>query len=393
MKPATNTIDALARLQRLALAAAGVGLTTLAIGAVVQPARALGNLLAGAVLTMALALGGLVLFALLAVTNAGWGVVCKRVLEGFASYLGVGAVLMLALLPGLPALYEWARPEAAADHLLRGKAAFLNAPFFAVRMVVLVSVWALFARKLRGLSRAQDSATGERAIALTRAQVKWSAGFLVVAAVTWCLASFDWLMSLEPHWFSTIFGLYHVAALLASATAAVTIASILLRRAGLLPQLGPAHLHDLGKLMFGFATLWAYQWLSQFLLIWYANLPEETSYYLARWHGGWAPVFWSNVVLNWALPFFLLLPRAAKRSETHLLRVGAIMLAGRWLDLWLQITPPGFAERPWPGLLELAGTIGPLGLFVWTVSRTFAKVPLIAKGDPFLAESLHLSHP
>jgi len=374
------------RVQRGALVLAALGLAGLAVGVAVDPTRALTNLLVGALYVTDLAVGGTVLMCLLAVANAGWAVVLKRVLEALGSFVPVGALLLLATTPGVRSLYEWARPAAASDALLAGKAAFLNPTFFVARMVVILALWTVFSMRLRGLSLAQDR-TGD--VAGTRATVRWAAGFLVVFAVSACLGAFDWLMTLEARWFSTIFGFYNVAGILVSTVTAVTMAAILLRRAGVLPQVRDDHLHDLGKLMFAFATFWAYQWISQFLLIWYSNMPDETAYFERRWEGGWWPIFLANAIVNWVLPFFLLLPRQAKRSERTLLGVGALLLFGRWLDLWLMAMPANFPERPWPGLLELAGLLGPGALLVFWFTRGLARVPLLPRHDPYLGESLH----
>jgi hypothetical protein len=356
-----------ARFQRIALGVAAVGLATLAAGIFLSPVRALSNLLIGAYFVLGLSVGGVVLLALLAVANAGWAVVLKRVLEGFGAFLPLAAILLAATTPGLGLLYEWARPEAHHDPLLAAKAAFLNRPFFLARMAVILGVWVLFSRALRRASLRQD-ATGDPAE--TRRTVRLAAGFLVAFAITGCLAAFDWIMTLEPRWFSTIFGFYNVAGILVSTVAAVAVAAIALRHAGALPELGPSHLHDLGKLMLAFSTFWAYQWLSQFLLIWYSNIPEETVYFEVRWEGGWLPVFFANIALGWFIPFLLL-------------------LCARWLDLWQMVMPANFPDRPWPGIFELAGLMGPVGLFAFHVSRTFQRVPLVARRDPYLVESAH----
>jgi hypothetical protein len=379
-------MSVLARPQRAALVAAVAGFAVLAVGAVVDPTRAYTNLLVGALFTLGLAAGALVWLCLLAVANAGWAVVLKRVLEGFARFVPVGALLLLATLPGLRALYEWARPEAAAEPALAAKRAFLNPSFFVVRMVAILAVWTLFAFRLRRWSLRQDQEGGAGP---TAASKRLGAAFLVVFGVTACLGAFDWVMTLEPRWYSTIFGFYNVAGILVSSVSAVAIAAVLLARAGVLPQLRPDHLHDLGKLMLAFATFWAYQWFSQFLLIWYANIPDETAYYELRWQGGWLALFFVNLIVNWAAPFLLLLPRAAKRNAGHLLRVAVLMLAGRWLDLWLMTMPSNYPNCPTPGIYELAGLVGPLALFVLLTARTFQKVPLLARNDPYLGESLH----
>jgi hypothetical protein len=379
-------MNGLLRVQRGALVAALVALAVLAVGAVVDPTRAFTNLLVGALFVLGLAAGALVWLCLLAVANAGWAAVLKRVLEGFAGFVPSGAVLLLATLPGMRTLYLWARPEGLAEPAIAAKRAFLNPAFFSLRMALILAVWTLFAARLRRWSLRQDREAGPAA---TTASKRLAAGFLVTFALTACLGAFDWVMTIEPRWYSTIFGLYNVAGILVSSVSAVAIAAVLLARAGLLPQLRPDHLHDLGKLMFGFATFWAYLWFSQFLLIWYANIPDETAYFELRWQGGWMPLFFANLIVNWGLPFLLLLPRAAKRNAGYLLSVGALMLAGRWLDLWVMTMPGNYPARPLPGLYEVAGLVGPLALFVLLTTRTFRNVPLLARNDPYLAESLH----
>ena len=379
-------MNALARWQKAALAITVVGFVALIGGIAIDPPRALTNLLIGAFLVLGLSAGGMAVLCLLTVANAGWAVVLRRVLEGFGSFLPLAALLLLATTPGLRVLYEWARPAAAHDPLLASKAAFLNPTFFLVRMVVILGAWLFFTQRLQAISRAQDTRDD---VALTRATVRWAAGFIVVFAITVCLASFDWIMTLEARWFSTIFGFYNIAGILVSTCAALAIATILLSRAGVLPELKPAHLHDVGKLMFAFSTFWAYQWISQFLLIWYSNIPEETVYFEARWENGWLPVFFLNLLVNWVLPFLLLLPREAKREPKRLLPVAILLMCGRWLDLWLMAMPGNFSVAPVPGIFELAGILGPVGLFAFWVSRRFARVPLIVRHDPYLQESLH----
>jgi len=366
---------------------AGGGLLALGAGLWLSPARGFESLLTNGFFFLSLALGGAVFLALMYVANAGWATVLKRIPEAFTTYLPWGAGSMLVLLAGLPAVYLWARPEAmGADPLLRAKAAFLNGPAFGVRMGVLLAVWIAFAWRLRVNSLRQDEATSA---APTRRNVAVSAVFLILFGITFCLASFDWLMSLEPRWFSTIYGLYNVAGLLSSSVAALGVAVVLMKRSGQMPEINESHLHDLGKLMFGFATLWAYLWLSQFLLIWYANIPEETVYFRARLQGGWAVPFYANLVINWALPFLLLLPRPAKRNGSHLLRVAALMLVGRWLDLHLMIGPGNRPSDPGLAFWDVAGFVGLGSLFVGCVARAVASTPRVSRGDPYLVESLH----
>lgn len=383
----SSGIDVGPNLRRASLLVAVLGLLGLGVGMALEPTRGFSSLLLNGFFFLTLALGGAVFLALNSVANAGWYTVFKRVPEAFASYVPVGAASLLVVLAGLPSLYLWARPGVMeTDHLLHKKAAFLNAPGFAIRMAVMLALWAFFTWRLRKNSLAQDAESSSEP---TRRNVATSAIFLVLFAISFCLASFDWLMSLEPHWFSTIYGLYNVAGMLESSVAAIAVAVIMLKRAGLMKEVNTSHLHDLGKLMFGFATLWAYLWFSQFLLIWYANIPEETVYFIQRMHHGWRAPFFMNVVLNWALPFVLLLPKPAKRNPAHLCFVAGIMLTGRWLDLHLMIAPANMPEYAGISVWDVAGLLGLGALFVLTVTRTVGAVPLIPRNDPYLVESLH----
>jgi hypothetical protein len=383
----SSGIDVGPNLRRASMAVAVLGLLGLAAGMALEPTRGFSSLLTNGFFFLTLALGGAVFLALNSVANAGWYTVFKRIPEAFASYVPVGAGSLLLVLAGLPSIYLWARPGImGTDHLLHKKAAFLNTPGFAIRMVVMLGLWIFFTWRLRKNSLAQDAESSPEP---TKRNVATSALFLVVFALTFCLASFDWLMSLEPHWFSTIYGLYNIAGMLESSVAAMTVAVILMKRSGLMREVNTSHLHDLGKLMFGFATLWAYLWFSQFLLIWYANIPEETVYFVQRMHHGWQGPFYVNVLLNWALPFVLLLPKPAKRNPLHLCFVAGIMLTGRWLDLHLMIAPSNMPEFTGISVWDVAGLLGLGALFIVTVTRTVASVPLIARNDPYLAESLH----
>jgi hypothetical protein len=363
-----------------------LGIAALAAGTITSPERAWTSLLTAAFYYVTLALGAVVLLALCTVSNAAWIVPLKRVPEAMGGYLPVGALTMLLVLPGVHTLYHWSHADAAHDPVLKAKGAWLTAPFFGARMAIIFVLWIAFAAALRSASRKQDR---DRDVAHTHRAVKLSAGFLVAGALSFSLASFDWLMSLSPHWQSTIFAFYNIAGMLAASTAAVSVGVIFLRRRGHLPDVGEAHLHDLSKLCFGFSTLWAYMWLSQYLLIWYANMPEETPYYIARTSGGWGFLFWANLIVGWFAPFTMLLQRSAKRSEGRLLAAGVVILIGRWLDVYLMSAPANLPEHPGIGLIELAGYLGLGALFVLVVERVLRGAPLIPRGDPYFNEGAH----
>jgi len=389
-------IEKTAKTQVVALVAAVAGLGGLAFAIFQNPKWGFTNLLVCAFFFVSLAAGGLVLLALNTVAKAGWHTVLKRVFESYAALLPIGSLLIVLtlvnLLGGSNSIYEWARPgimdhhHADYDHLIHEKVAYLNLPFYILRMLLILGVWSLFAFRLRRLSLEQDK---DSLVVRTHQAVRWATGFLVCFAITFSFASFDWIMSLEAHWFSTVFGMYNIAGLLSSSVAAVVLTCILLNKAGVFPEFRIPHVHDLAKLMFAFCTFWAYLWFCQFMLIWYSNIPEEGLYFVRRWHGGWEPVFYLNFVLNWVLPFFLLLPRPLKRSPNYVAAVALIVLFGRWVDLYLMVTPINFSSPP-VGWVEVSAVVGFAGLLVFCLQRRFQKVPLIPKNDPYLQESLNL---
>jgi len=386
-----SSTEKTAKTQGVALVVAALGLGGLAVALFQNPKWGYTNLLVCAFFFVTLAAGGVVLLALNTVAKAGWHIVLKRVFENYAALLPIGALLILLtlvnLLSGSDSIYEWARPGVMEeDHLLHEKVAYLNTPFYIIRMLVVLGLWLLFAFRLRSLSLAQDK---DNLVERTHQSVRWSTGFLVCFALTFSMASFDWIMGVEAHWFSTVFGMYNIAGLLSSSVAAVVLTCILLNKAGLFPEFRIPHVHDLAKLLFAFCTFWAYLWFCQFMLIWYGNIPEEGIYFIRRWHGGWEAIFYLNFVLNWVLPFFLLLPRPLKRNPNYVAVIALVVLLGRWVDIYLMVAPGNFASPP-IGWVEVSAILGFAGLFVFCLQRKFQKVPLIPKNDPYLQESLNL---
>jgi hypothetical protein len=384
--PASPAAPAAQQSHTLLFIAAAAGLGALAAGIAVDQTRGLTALLAAGFLAVAAAMGPLAILALCQVANAGFHAAFKRVLEALACALPVGAAALLALLPFAGKVWKWARHGALADKLVAAKAAYLNLPLFALRMVLFLAVWMLFAFLLRRESRAQD-ADGD--VRHTKKGVVYSALFILFGGYSIGLASVDWLMSTDPHWASTIYGFYTIAVILQTGAAVTILAVTALRRAGRLPEVNENHLHDLGKLLFAFSTLWAYLWFSQYLLIWYANLPEETSWFLLRTANGYAPYFYGNLVLNWVLPFLLLLPRPAKRNQAHLIRVAWLVMAGRLLDIWLQCGPSNLKHAPLVPWVEVGAAVGVLAVFALVYRKMLEGAPLVARHDPYIEESLH----
>lgn len=364
-----------------------IGVTGIVVGLITDSARFWANFLLNSVFFLMLALGGMVFLCIHHTSNAGWSAVIRRIPEALMSYLPVGAVLLLLIFFGRHSLYEWTHHTADAGETLNTKYVLLNTPFFFARMAIVLAVWLVFAFFLKRESRLEDD---DSSLSHTARSKKISGVFLAVFAVTFSIASFDWLMSLEPEFYSTIYAFYCFSGLFLSGIAAITIIAILLRRRGLLPQVGEEHLHNLGKLVFGFSTFWAYMWLSQYLLIYYANIPEETIYYIRRTStAGWKFLFVLNLFLNWLIPFALLISRKAKRNEAILLSVCVIVLIGHWVDLYTMIHPAlGLSARP--GLFDAPIALGFFALFAWTVLNGIKQSALLPRYDPYLEESLAL---
>ena len=363
-----------------------VGAVAVASGIALDPQRTWPELLLNGFYLTATALAGIVFISLQYLSGASWSAGMRRIPEAMMSALPIAAVLMLSLFFGRAWIYPGSQAGAhAAEPALAARALYLSAPFFFGRMALFVILWSVFAFLMRRTSVRQDDDPAPRH---HRRMIRMSAAFTVVFAVSFSLASFDWIMTLNPHWTSTIFAIYMFAGLLVQGVAAITLAVVLLRERGYLAGVvNENHLHDLGKLLFAFSTFWAYIWVSQYLLIWYANLPEETTYYMNRTGEHWIVLFLLNVVVNWAFPFLVLLPRATKRNPSILKWVAIVILAGRWLDLYVTVMPQVMAA-PDLRATDVLIAAGYAGAFFLVATRALAGVPLVPRNDPCLAESL-----
>jgi hypothetical protein len=376
------------KLRRNLLLIASVGALISVLGAFLAPERMWPNILLAAYYLLSLGLAGVVFIALQYVSNAGWAVGIRRVPEAMISVLPAAAVLMLIVLIGIPILYPWSHADAASDHLLHAKQGWLNVPFFIARTIAYLAVWTALGFALARISRKQDV---DGNLAHTQRNKKLSAAFLVIFALTFTVASMDWIMSLEPKWYSTIFGIYNFTGMLLNGLAAIAILVIILRRMGPLKKVvSESHLHDLGKLIFAFSTFWMYIWFSQYLLIWYANIPEEVIYFVRREAGGWKIFTGLNVVFNWIIPFVVLISQWSKRNEGLLLKVCAIIMIGRWVDLYWMILPPFLKSGPEVSIWEVGPMAGSVALFFFVSLRSFAKASPVPVKDPMLAESVQL---
>ncbi|MFQ5767378.1 MAG: quinol:cytochrome C oxidoreductase [Acidobacteriota bacterium] len=336
---------------------------------------------------ISLSAGGLFFVLLHFVTRAGWSVVVRRLAEHVAAAMPFMALLAVPLFWALPQLYPWARPDVvAADQVLKGKEAYLNTSFFSWRALFYLISWSCSAWWLRRKSLLQDRRAGNHLTVLLQ---QASAPLMVLLALTSTFAGFDWIMSLTPRWFSSIFGVYFFSGCVVGIFAFLIILAVMVDRGGVLAGVfSVEHLHDMGKLLFAFVVFWAYIGFSQFLLIWYAGIPEETIFYATRLRPGWYGVTVVLALGHFVLPFFLLLSRHAKRRRPILVAGSIWMLAMHYLDLYWLVMPGLDPEGATFHLLDLTCLAGFLGLFLASVAVLIRRAPVVPVHDPRLPESI-----
>ncbi len=337
-----------------------------------------------------ISLGVLAFYAVQFAAQAGWSPVLFRVMEGITAYLLPGGIIMFVLLAlsgfHLNHLFVWMDPEVVAhDEIIQNKQSYLNVPFFLIRAAIYIAGWALFRYYLTRNSRRQDNATD---INWYKKNFKLSAGFLVFFIVTESMMSWDWIMSLDPHWFSTLFGWYVFSSMFVSGITVIALVTIYLKSRNYLPFVNDSHIHDLAKFMFGISIFWTYLWFSQFMLIWYSNIPEEVTYFVARIED-YGLVFFGMVALNFIFPLLLLMNSDFKRVNWFVVMTGIIILLGHYLDVYVMVMPATVGESWFIGIPELSALAFFGGLFIFIVFNSLTKAPLHAKGNPFMKESEH----
>jgi hypothetical protein len=348
-----------------------------------DPAQFFRSYLTAVLFWLGIALGSMAILMLQYITGGAWGAILRRSLESAAETMTTLAILFLPLVFGLPHLYDWARPDAVlGDPVLQHKSAYLNVPFFLFRVAVYFVIWIVLARYLGRWSRQQDESDDP---ALGRRLHFLSRGGLLLYSLTMTFASIDWVMSLEPHWYSTIYGILFIGGQVLSAFAfVIPVAVSLGDRPPLDEVITPDRLHDLGKLLLAFVMIWAYLAFSQFLIIWSANLPEETPWYLNRLAGGWQWVGVLIILFHFALPFTVLLSRRLKRSGWWLARVALAVLVMRFFDLFWMIAP-AFSPRAFSfHLLDLLALAGVGGIWLAAFVDRLRSRPLIPLHDESL---------
>ena len=357
------------------------------------------NLLVNGWFFMGIGLLATFFMALQYVAEVAWSVAVKRVYEAISCYLPVGAIIMfLILLAGqfhLHHLYHWMDPAVIDpqspeyDEVIANKHGYFGAGnwFFWLRTILYLVVWSIFQKGFIKRSLEEDLQGGT---AIHNKNIGKAAIFLVFFAVTSSTAAWDWMMSIDVHWFSTMYGWYSFAGMWISAMITIILFVLYLKRKGYLQQVNDSHIHDLGKWVFAVSFLWSYLWFCQFMLIWYANIPEETIYFQERLHDfGYMGVMWTVFFLNFVFPMILLMSRDAKRNYFFLTFVGIIIFIGHWLDVFMMVMP-GTVNGAWHlGWMEIGTALGFVGLLLFVVNRALTKAPLMIQKHPYLDETIH----
>ena len=342
---------------------------------------------------MLVSLGVLAFYAIQQVAQAGWSPVLFRVMQGITAYLPVGSVIFFIFLIAcglhLNHLFIWLDPEVVAhDKIIANKAGYLNFPFWIVRAAIFLLGWNAYRYFSRKNCLAQDESNDN---SFYKKNFNISAMFLVFFIVTESIMSWDWIMSIDPHWFSTLFGWYVFASFFVSGITTICMVTLYLKGKGYLEHVNTSHIHDLAKFMFGISVFWTYLWFSQFMLIWYANIPEEVTYFVTRIEMYNLP-FFGAVVMNFVFPILILINTDFKRITWVLVMAGTVILLGHYIDFFNMIMPSSVGDQWFIGVSEISSLLFFFGLFIFVVFTALTKVPLLPKKNPYIEESKHFHY-
>jgi len=379
----------------LGLIAAIIGIFTGCLDKEMQHERLWANLLVNGFFFFAIALGALFFLALQYATESGWSMALKRIFEAVMMYLPVGATILCIIFASgtfqVHGLYHWMHDGVTDpnnhhyDKIIAGKSAYLNQPFFWIRTLVYIGTYLIFLYAFKKRSNQEDVEGGT---AIHFKNYRRGALFLVFFAVFSSTSAWDWLMSLDTHWYSTLFGWYTFAGMWVTSIMVFIILVLYLKTKNKMEYVNESHLHDLGKWMFAISFLWSYLFFFQYMLIWYANIPEEVTYYRFR-YDNYKVVYWVMFVINFALPMVILMSRDAKRNPKILIGIASIIFIGHWLDVFVMVMPATMKEYWQFGAMEIGMFLMFLGLFMFVVLRALSKAPLMVKNNPYLEESIH----
>lgn len=347
---------------------------------------------------MLVAMGALAFYAIQQVAQAGWSPVLFRVMQGITAYVLPGSIIFFLLLLAsgmhMNHLFVWMKEGVTEvghenyDEMIAGKSSYLNFPFWIIRAAIFIAGWNLYRHYSRKNCLAQDEASDNT---FYKKNFKMSAAFLVFFIVSESIMSWDWIMSVDPHWFSTLFGWYVFASFFVSGITTISLVTLYLKSKGYLENVNSSHIHDLSKFMFGISVFWTYLWFSQFMLIWYSNIPEEVTYFKTRIEHFNLP-FFGAVVMNFVFPILMLINTDFKRVSWIIVMAGVVILFGHYIDFFNMIMPATVGDQWFIGVPEIASVLFFLGLFIFVVFTALTKVPLMPKRNPYIEESKHFHY-
>lgn len=358
--------------------------------------RLLTNGLINSFFFFAIAIGALFFLALQYATETGWYAAVKRVIEAIMGYLpyGIGFMVLIFFVITIKDgahIYGWMEPEVLDpksphfDEMIHMKSTYLNKPFFWIRTVVYLGIYLLFWRGFRNRSLEEDKIGGTE---IHFKNYRKGAVFLVFFAVFSSTSSWDWIMSIDVHWFSTLFGWYTFAGIWCSSMTVLVILTLYLKKRGYLPKVNDSHIHDIGKWVFATSFLWSYLWFSQYMLIWYANIGEEVIYFMMRIEH-YPFLYFGMFMVNFIFPMLLLMSRDAKRHAGTLTVIGIIILLGHWMDVYVMVSGGSLGANAHIGFLEIGMLILMAGIFIRVILHNLTKSPMTPVNHPFLDESIH----
>ena len=360
------------------------------------------NLLVNGYFFFSISLAALFFLALQYVSEMAWGVTTQRIFQSIMAFMPIGAGALLVVFIGSTMhwnhLYHWMSEgvmDPSSDNydaIIAGKSFYLNQPFFWARTILYFSVWMYFANWFRKNSLKEDKLNLEGSVSpvYKKAIIK---GILFISffAYTSSSSAWDWIMAIDVHWFSTMFGWYCFSGMWVSMMIVAVVLVQYLKKNGYLKEVNSSHIHDLGKWMFAISCLWSYIWFCQFMLIWYSNIPEEVTYYIQRFND-YRGLYIGTFFVNFMLPFFILISRDAKRNGIFLIPVALIIFLGHWVDVLVMVLPGTLFNHGHLGAVEIGMFMIFLGTFIFMVLRALSKAPLMTKNHPMYDESIHLHH-
>lgn len=400
MTTADNRLVVTPSMLRIPIVLCAIGAIALAAGIATDRERAWLNLLVDGFYVLSIGVTATFFIGAQRLAHSKWWSPIRRIPEAFSMLLPVAAVLMIVLVFGFRALYPWtdpSSPDMAAENEIvhAGRFTYLDPPFVYARMIVFIGLWILFALRMRQISLAGDASRAAGNSAYARL-FRYSGVFVPLFAITFALSSYDWLISLKPKWFSTMYSVNIFAGSFVQVIAAIALATVVLKRKQLWGKdsalIDMNLIRTLGTMMLAFSTFWGYTWICQYLLVWYSNIPDEAAWFVPRSSGGWMPLYIASFVVSWIIPFFTLLPFKSKSSLKVMTAMAILILAGRWFDLYLQVMPSHWSS-PRFGWMEPAMAAGTAGLIWLVFVRVLARAPLIPVHEPVIeARRGHAHH-